>query len=107
MYFEVASKLYIGTNATAYSQAISMEGANSVQVNFTAFSGTAVITVEEGNDLENWSATYGTITGTNTFSAATYNTFKCTPIAARYVRLKYAAGSTAPVIGVGINTSSL
>lgn len=107
MYFEVASKLYIGTNATAYSQAISMEGANSVQINYTAFSGVGTITLEEGNDLENWSTSFGTLTGTNTFGSAAYNTLKYTPIASRYVRLKYVAGGTAPVLGVGVNTASL
>jgi hypothetical protein len=110
MYFEVANKLYVAASGTAYSQAISMEGANSVQVNFTAFSGTGTIAVEEGSDLENWSNSLGTTTPTSgtAFAGSKYDTFKCTPIAARYVRLRYTSpAGGAAVIGVGVNTASL
>jgi hypothetical protein len=106
MYFEVANRLYIGASGTAYSQAVSMDGANAVQVDFTAFSGAGTVTVEEGNDLENWSAPSGTPTGTNDYSSAIFRSFKYTSIASRYVRLKYVATS-ASVLGAGINTASL
>lgn len=102
MYYEVASKMVV-VSGTAYTQAVSMEGANAVMVEMTNFGGAAgTATIQEGNDLENWSTT-----GTGAIPASGYGTVKGTAIASRYVRLMIVAGATPVILGAGINTKSL
>lgn len=112
MYYTLANKLVVASSGTVFSQAISMDGANAVQVEFTGLNvsatGTVTLTAQEGNDLENWSnltTPSGTTVSTN---ATPYNTFKVASIASRYVRVQFVCNGFGPaVIAAGINTASL
>lgn len=111
MYTQVASKLDVVTDAK-YSQAVSMEGANAVQMEATVFNikGTSAeltISLQGSNDLQNWD-TLGAFD--STFADIGYATKKLTGIANAYVRLKYEMTTgTSPqaIVGAGINTANL
>ena len=111
MYFQVASKLVVtNSGGKQYSQAVDMAGGNAIYVEATAFnitSGSLRLTVQEGNDLENWSDVT-VANSTLTFTAANYGTLKVTSIAAQYVRLVYEqATSGTGIVGAGVNVANL
>lgn len=112
MYQVLATKLYLSASGTAseVSTAVSMEGANSVQVDYTIFSLTGSspevsLQLQHSNDLENW-------TNLGSPSPTTSVGWKLGPsataVTAAYVRVKYlfsaGSGQTA-VIAAGINTT--
>ena len=113
MYYEVANRLVISSGETTFSQAINMGGGNAVLANATFFNvtattGTVSITLQEGNDLDNWTdnvSVGGTIAGT----VASYGTMKLTSIASQYVRLKYTmtGSSLKAVLSAALNTAQL
>jgi hypothetical protein len=104
MYYQVATKLVV-LNGTAYTQAVSMEGANAILAEYANFGGgSGSIVAEIGNDLENW-GTFGT---QGSFGGGTYGTFFAQNIPARYVRLRFmSAAANNLLIGAGINTTQL
>lgn len=104
MYFQVAGKMFVASGGTAYTQAVSMEGANAALAEFTNFAaGTATVTFEGGNDLENW----GTVPDSSgTTVGPAYGTAKASAVATRYVRLRVVAATAGAILGAGINTSS-
>lgn len=113
MYYDIANRLAIASGETTYSEAVSMAGANAVLVCATFFSvtstaGTVSITLQEGNDLDNWTDNTdvgGTIAGT----VPSYGTMKLTALASQYVRLKYTmnGASQRAVLSAGVNTAQL
>ena len=110
MHTQVASRLVVTSSAKQYTQAVSMDGGNAIYVDVTAFTvtgGTVRITVQEGNDLDNWT----TLTGTGStldLTAAGYGTLTRTAIAAQYVRLQIEqVTSGTGVLAAGINVSNL
>ena len=105
MYYTVASKMVIAASATAFTQAVSMDGANAFMAEFTNFAaGNGTLYAVVGNDLENW----GTLSGTMAIGAATYGTLAGTQIAAKFMRLRIQAAAGNPIIlGSGINTAAL
>ncbi len=112
MYSEVADKLVVTEGTLAYSQAVSMQGANQLLFNVVvvAISGTAVliVTLEEGNDLENWSQ----VTSTGELDIVGYSTEQtASGISSAYVRLRYEAsqggGSDKIIVEAGIDTADL
>ena len=114
MYYDLATKLVVstvGASESFYSQAIDMSGANAVYVSAAVFQisgGSMNLTLQEGNDQDNWSD-ITTAGGTIGVSAAGYGTMKVSSIAARYIRAKYTmflAGRSA-VLSAGLNTAQL
>ena len=114
MYYEVATNLAISTAGSSdsfYSQAVDMTGANAVYVSAALFQisgGSVNVTLQEGNDLDNWSDVT-TAGGTIGMNAGTYGTMKVSSLSAHYVRLKYTmftAGKNA-VLSAGVNTAQL
>ena len=116
--YQVARGLYVTHAAAAYTQAMSMAGANAILGEATCFSysvtgGTSPmlrITVEESNDLENWSdLSESTDSKRIDFTAVGYDTLKITGIAAQYVRLKLefqgSPSAGAAVVACGVTTS--
>ena len=113
MYYQVASKLVLvraDTETPQYSQAVNMAGGNGLLVEATAFNqagGNTVITIEQSNDLENWSNLSPSTTGTLTGSMD-YTTIQAGSIAAQYVRLKYSQLSAGTaVVAAGIDVADL
>ena len=120
MYSQVEQKLYVTEAAAAYSQAVSMAGANGVLVEATCFNYTISggdslrISVEESNDLQNWEDISGTAAERIDFTGIGYDTAQVGSIAAQYVRLKiefWAAEtpvtSGEAVVAAGIHTGNL
>ncbi len=107
MYTRLAQNVYV-TNSEQFSQAVSMEGANSVAFNVTVMeitSGTLTVSVQASNDLENWNTLAST---DKTFTAAGYGKKRITGIAETYVRLVYSMGvSGSAIVSAGINTAEL
>jgi hypothetical protein len=105
-YLQVANVVYAAdTTIPVYSQAVSMNGANAVQVDgvlvVTGASGLKV-DIEGSNDLENWPASLASTT------KATVGAFtvSATGIAWQYVRLRYLPQSSAAnIFTAGISTS--
>lgn len=98
--------------ATQYSQPVSMEGANALSIDFVVFAltgtGTPTVTcaIELSNDMENWTAYSGSMTG-NTATAIGYSlTSTVASIPTAYVRLKVALTGTSPaaIVSAGLNT---
>lgn len=96
------------------SQAVSMEEANAVVIDYVVFSlsGTGspavTITLQLSNDLENWTSFSGMTN--NAPTAAGYGlSSTATGIATAYVRLKASLSGTTPVavVSAGVNTSLL
>ena len=116
MYVEVASKLAVvgGSNSPAYSQAVSMEGANAVQVDVTIFNNDATteefdVRLEGSNDLQNWEATSNPLAIDFNGGSKGYATDQAEGIGYAYVRLKYSwvSGSSTIILAAGINTAEL
>lgn len=112
MYQILATKMAVGTSGDFVTQPVSMDGANAVVVDITAFTGAiSAVKLQGSNDLENW-----TVIGSNLNSAtltgpiASYlpgsATVFSSPASAgmQYVRLLLTA-SQAAIVGCGINTS--
>jgi hypothetical protein len=102
-------RLGLSTTLSEVSQAVSMDGANSAQVDIVVISlsgsgATVTVQLQESNDLENWkdkgSGTAPTAVG-YTLAAAV------TAISSAYVRVKATASGTTPiaVVSIGLNTS--
>jgi hypothetical protein len=103
----VASKLVVTVETTQYSQAVSMAGGNAVFVEMTQFAESAGcdVTVEQGNDLENWEPIAG---GPHLqLSGADYKSKHLTQIAAQYVRLMYRSSSGTSILAGGVNVANL
>lgn len=114
MYYEVATRLAVSTSGasdTFFSDALEMGSANAAYVTACVFQisgGSVNVTLQEGNDEDNWSD-ITTAGGTIGFSATGYGTMKVSSIAARYVRVKYTmftAGKNA-TLSAGVNTAQL
>lgn len=111
MYHKCASACFCDSNADVFSQAVSMQGANGVLIEYTIYniegtSPTLTVTLQESNDLENWSD----LSADTARSDIGYYSDKQTGISAQYVRLKYAVGGTnSPkcVVSSGINCSNM
>lgn len=112
MYQVLATKLYLSASGTAseVSTAVSMEGANSVQVDYTIFSltgstPTVRLQLQQSNDLENWT----TLGSQSTKDSVGWTLGpSATAVTAAYVRVKYdfsAGSSQTAVIAAGINTT--
>ena len=105
MYNQVGSKCAVpSTGGDAYSQAVSMAGANAVEVECTIFNlGGATslsITVQQSNDLQNWSNV-----GSSTTAVLGFTRLSQSSIAGQYVRLLYRVVGTGTIImAAGINT---
>lgn len=106
MYHRLVNRCTLTSGAVAYSRAVSMEGANSIQadIDVTQFAGTSItIQAQVGNDLDNWSDQ-----GSSDSVAAVGSKLlaKVTGIAMAYVRLRYThAGTGTCVFGSELNTS--
>jgi hypothetical protein len=100
MYLEVAEKLVVSSSGS-FTRAFSMDGANTVSVTFeiVAFAANTIVTVQEGNDLQNWedsdSSTTKTTVGSFVFSGKA--------IGSRYARLKITGSGT--VLSACVETS--
>lgn len=98
-YVRAADSLSISASSTAYTQAVSMQGANAVVATFVVFTlgGSSGLTpsLQGSNDMANWSSisTYSQITSAG-YSAASNST----SIAFQYVRLALTAASGGTVI---------
>lgn len=118
MYTELANRLVLTAPGTPYvatsvTQPIDVTGANATQFSVVCYVMSAtnvVITLQESNDLENWTDRSGVGSGV-TVTGVGYSLSSSTgaTVATRYVRAKLvltgtAAGQTA-VIAVGINSS--
>jgi len=113
MYSKLADNLFV-SNSTEQTPAVAMGDDNAVQVDWTVISysgsGEITVTVQESNDLQNWSTV-----GTDSISAVSYNTFtspdQTSPgqrVASAYVRLQITAASGATaVVAAGLNSASL
>ena len=114
---ELFSRLALSTsggtlNASEVSQAVSMAGANSCQLEVVVYSisGTSpsiAFQLQESNDLENWADKPPTPTAATT---AGYKAMAAqTAVSAAYVRLKATiTGSAAvAVLAAGLNTAAL
>jgi hypothetical protein len=105
---EVATALVVDTNG-AVSQPIATNGLNGVRADMAviAVSGTPTVnaTVEESNDLQNWSAALLTLTLTTGFPAFTVNTTSGASSMARmtYVRLKLSVSASSACITAGLD----
>jgi hypothetical protein len=115
-YVLLAKRLYMGTSAVNYSEALPMEGYNAVFVECTVFTAAGapdpklVIYVQVSNDGQNWDTLPLGSTAIG-LSIATYGYFKLDQstigqqISAAYVRLKYVtdAATTNVIFSVGID----
>lgn len=95
----VADTLAIPASNTCFTQAMSMQGANAVQVSFILItlggSSGLTPTLEGSNDMTNWSL----VTSYSAISTAGFQVPSAsTQIAWQYVRLKLAAGSGGTII---------
>jgi len=114
MYEVLSTKAFVNTTSGDFSRAVRMEGANSVQVEFTVYSvsgtpTTTTLEVQESNDLENWTTYPSTsYSGTNTVSTSVGCTsFRASSISSQYVRLRWKVSANTAVVGAGINTALL
>ena len=113
MYTMVADKFVVtNANTPQYTSAVEMGNDNAVYYELTIFTlGGATdltITLEESNDLENWSNPNDTPTAYNSIGYKQKKVPSSAGIASRYVRLKAAVTGTGTVIFAGgINTASL
>lgn len=110
MYFKIASNLTQNSAGTAYSQAFSMDGANAVNIANVAMQGSGTFQLQEGNDLENWTAVTTAMTG-GTFNATggtAFNVLKSTApnVTGKYGRVQYIFASSG-VVSTDVNTNSL
>jgi len=105
-YVQVAHLVYTADSSIpVFSQAVSMMGANAVQVDgvlvVTGASGMKV-DIEGSNDLENWSASFASTTK----STVGLISLAATGIAWQYVRLRYTPQSASTnVFSAGVSTS--
>lgn len=110
MYSELASRLAVVSGTDGFSQAVSMDGANAVQIECTLFAkgaGNVTATLQGSNDLENWDSS-GITNGVVTLAGVGYATAQGTAIAYRFVRLKYTqVTSGTAILSAGINTAPL
>jgi hypothetical protein len=100
---QVAQQMAIPASTTLYTQAVSMQGANAVQVSFVILtlggSSGLTPTVEGSNDLENWSnAAVCSAIASAGYQIPVISSGAFTAIAWQYVRLKLAAGSGGTII---------
>jgi hypothetical protein len=109
MYTSVTSKAYVPFGTAQYSQAVSMDGANAVNVEATAFAvtgGELTVAVQGSNDLDNWedvSAAAIIFSGPGADDSGAI-----TGIGFAYVRLGYSvADSGAAIVAAGIETANL
>ena len=116
MYTQVAYALAVTEGTEAFSQAVSLSGANGVGVDATVINqgtdGTLDVNIEVSNDLANWEAiTIGT-TGMIEFGAnvigyksAQYPDSSADRIGFEYIRLRYTQGETGTtsIVSAGIN----
>ncbi len=115
-YVQLAKRLYMGTSAVNYSEAVPMEGYNAVFVECTVFVATGMpdpllkIYVQAGNDRQNWDTLPigSTAVVMSTAIAAYIKLDQSTigqQISAAYVRLKYETDSltTAVIFSVGLD----
>jgi len=110
MYTKLADKLAIPASTALYLQPISMSSANAAQVEYTVFSisgGTLTVSIEEGNDCENWGTLLSGAASTTSLGVE-HKQFRGTAIAGQWVRVKcsMSAGGSA-VVAAGINTALL
>lgn len=107
MYFQVASGLVVTYGTDGYTQPISMDDYNAMQVDIVTYvkgGGDITVTPQGSNDLDNWSSS--DITGSGTISNPGFATFKATVIAWRYIRFKITqASSGTGIVDIGANTS--
>jgi len=120
MYQKLADNVAIAAGEQVESPAVSMEGANIVQVDAVLISvgsgfSSATITLEISNDLENWTEADPTDTTDQiSFTTIGYKTATLrtdyasggTRISAAYVRLRYEAVGGTAIFAAGINTAS-
>ena len=100
---------YASPNLPFYTQAVSMNGANAVQVNLVIYNRTAAETlacaVQGSNDLENWAPV---TTSGGTSLALGFASPSASAIAWQYVRLAFTAGGSATFfLSVGLSTAQL
>ena len=107
MHVELCKRLALAGDAKQYTQPVSMEGYNRVQVEAVAFVGSVGITVQQSNDLENWTSLGSADTASASSDPYTLGTAQ-TPTCA-YVRLELeenAGTPSAAIIAVGVNLSA-
>lgn len=107
-YTKLADHLAV-TSTTSYSQAVSMNGANAVQVDVVYSSRTASqtvdVAVQGSNDLENWAAV--TTSGGGALGLG-FATPTASGIAWQYVRLSYTLSTTGTgFLSAGLSTAQL
>lgn len=108
MYADLATRLVFSSAADQFSPAVSMAGANAVQLNIVVIvipgATTLTFDLQGSNDLQNW-----TSIGTSTATAVGYSApTKQTGIAWQYVRVR--ANSNTPgttIATIGLNTALL
>lgn len=108
MYTQLSRNVEV-TDVPQFSQAIPMEGANTVAFNATVMQITATstltISIQGSNDLENWLTL---ATTDKTFDAVGYGKKKNVGIADAYVRLVYSMGSSEQaIVSAGMNLAEL
>jgi len=114
-YVLLAKRLYMGTSKVTYSEAVPMEGYNSVFVECTVFAASGApdpqltIYVEVSNDKQNWDSLPLGAAAVGLSIVAGYGKLDQSTIgqqiSARYVRLKYVtdANTTAMIFSVGLD----
>ncbi len=114
MYFQLADKQVVAQGTPQFSQAVSMNGANQVLVDLELVNLAGSVdkalrfTLEEGNDLENWSEVFTSSDITATSGYETEQTVS--GLSAQYVRLKLIVNGQAgdiAIVAAGVDTADL
>lgn len=105
MHHTLFRQLALDAGASEVSQAVSMEGANAVEVQYTAWNGGAItIEIQGSNDLENWHV-LATPVGAQTTSTGNGS---ATGITCAYIRIRIteAGGVSGIIVCAGVTLSS-
>ncbi len=113
MFLEVFSNQAVAASGTVYSQAFEIGDDNALFVSVFAVSGTSgtnllTLTGEASNDLTNWVSTGVTGSVVVNATAPAAGGGNLTAIAARYIRIKAAAGTVATItFNASVNSKQL
>lgn len=108
MYAELADKLVLSSAADQFSPAVSMAGANAVQLNVVVLvipgATTLTIDIQGSNDMQNWASL-------NTFTTTVVgyvSTAKSTAVQWQYVRVRMNSNTAGnSIVTIGLNTAQL
>jgi hypothetical protein len=108
MYHEVCPLQVVTNTIAEFSQAVDMADGNAVLLDVVLVvlpaSSTLRVTIQYGNDLQNWENG-----DTLSLTAVGFDSVRSTQIAGRFVRLKmdFSAGTGTAILRAGINIAKL